>query len=45
MTAVTYNRIDLAAEQLDSALILFLEKRSYVSALTRGPLSVHSEPE
>jgi hypothetical protein len=34
MTEHTYNRLDLAAEQLDVALILFLENQSYVSALT-----------
>jgi hypothetical protein len=30
----TYNRVDLAREQLDAALSLFLEGRSLVSALT-----------
>jgi hypothetical protein len=30
----TYNRVDLAAEQLDVALSLFLENQSLVSALT-----------
>jgi hypothetical protein len=30
----TYNRVDLATEQLDVALSLFLEKQSLVSALT-----------
>jgi hypothetical protein len=30
----TYNRIDLAAEQLDVALSLFLERQSLTSALT-----------
>ncbi len=34
MTEQPHNRIDLAVEQLDVALCLFLEKNSYVSALT-----------
>ena len=34
MADQTYNRIDLAVEQLDVALSLFLEKQSVVSALT-----------
>lgn len=34
MIEQTHNRIDLAVEQLDVALSLFLEKNSYVSALT-----------
>lgn len=34
MTSETHNRIDLAVEQLDVALGLFLEQRSYVAALT-----------
>jgi len=40
----TYNRVDLAAEQLDVALSLFLEKQSLASALTlagkAGPAAV-----
>ena len=34
MITQIYRRVDLAAEQLDNAISLFLEKRSYVSALT-----------
>jgi hypothetical protein len=34
VTDQTYNRVDLAAEQLDMALSLFLDKQSFVSALT-----------
>lgn len=34
MSEQTYARVDLATEQLDMALVLFLEKHSYVSALT-----------
>jgi hypothetical protein len=30
----THNKIDLAIEQLETALFLFLERKSYVSALT-----------
>ncbi len=35
----TYDRIDLACEQLDCALELFLSQRSHVSALTLGGAS------
>lgn len=34
MGEVTYNRVDLAIEQLEVALDLFLRKHSYVAALT-----------
>jgi hypothetical protein len=34
MTSTTHSRVDLAVEQLDVALELFLKKRSYVAALT-----------
>jgi len=34
MTSQTCNRIDLAREQLESALVLFLEHRSFASAIT-----------
>ena len=30
----TYNRLDLATEQLDAAISLSLERKSFVSALT-----------
>jgi hypothetical protein len=30
----TYNRVDLATEQLEAALSLFLVEKSYVSTLT-----------
>jgi len=34
MVEQTYNRVDLAVEQLEIALSLFLRKQSYVAALT-----------
>lgn len=34
MAEQTYNRVDLAVEQLEIALIMFLEKQSYVATLT-----------
>jgi hypothetical protein len=37
MADQTYNRIELAREQLDIALSLFLKRKSFVSALTLAP--------
>ena len=34
MSAMTYNRVDLAQEQLEDALVLFLEQKKYASAIS-----------